>query len=237
MIKVEKLTKKYTKLDGSEDGIFEVSFEVKQGEVICILGSSGSGKSTLLKLLAGLKEPTSGSYSFENGNNCGYVSQEYTLWPHLNVLNNLTLAPSLKGIKSKQEIEQEAVKLLERFGLERYKKSYPHDLSGGQKQRVALLRSLMTKPNILFLDEITSSLDPELTKSVLDLVRSLADDGYTMLIVTHHISFAKSLADRILFLKDGRLLVEQSSDAFFLKQDNAEIKSFITDIAHKYDYQ
>ena len=237
MIKVKKLTKKYPKLDGTEDGVFDVSFEVKQGEVICILGASGSGKSTLLRLLAGLKEPTSGSYSFENEDNCGYVSQEYTLWPHLDVLNNLTLAPSLKGLKSKQEIEQDALKLLERFGLERYKMSYPHDLSGGQKQRVALLRSLMTKPSVLLLDEITSSLDPELTKSVLDLVRSLADDGYTMLIVTHHISFAKSVADRILYLKDGRLLAEQNSDDFFLEQDNAEIKSFITDIAHKYDYQ
>jgi len=235
MIKVEKLTKKYSNIEGVEDGIFDISFEVGKGEVVCVLGSSGSGKTTLLKVLSGLKEADSGAYSFDGTKNCGYVSQEYTLWPHLNVLQNLTLAPSLNGDKNKQAIEHEAINLLKKFGLEKYKKSYPHDLSGGQKQRVALLRSLMMKPSILFLDEITSSLDPELTRSVLDLVRSLAEDEYTMLIVTHHISFAKSIADRILFLKDGRLLADQSSDDFFTNQNNEEIKSFITEISNKYD--
>lgn len=235
MIKVKNLTKKYSNFTGSEEGVINTSFEVKKGEVIAILGPSGSGKSTLLKLLSGLKKPDKGSFSFETGTNFGYVSQEYTLWPHLNVLENLTLAPSLKSTKDINEIRKEALELLKRFGLEKYKNTLPHDLSGGQKQRVALLRSLMMKPEILFLDEITSSLDPELTKSVLDLVRTLADDGYTMLIVTHHISFAKSIADRIFFLKKGRLAADQDANTFFSAQNDEEIKSFITDIIHEYN--
>ena len=235
MIKVKNLTKKYSNFAGSEEGVINVSFEVKKGEVVAILGPSGSGKSTLLKLLSGLKKSDTGSFSFDAGTNFGYVSQEYTLWPHLNVLGNLTLAPSLNSKNSNHKITEEALGLLKRFGLEKYKNSYPHDLSGGQKQRVALLRSLMMKPEILFLDEVTSSLDPELTKSVLDLVRTLASDGYTMLIVTHHISFAKSIADRVFFLKKGRLLADEDAKAFFSAQNNQEIKSFITDIIHEYN--
>ena len=232
MIKVTKLTKKYSNFDSSKEGVFDVSFNVKKGEVVGILGPSGSGKSTLLKILAGLREPDSGSFFFEDEDSFGYVSQEYTLWPHLNVLENLTLAPILKNDNKKNEIKEKALELLKRFGLENYENSYPHDLSGGQKQRVALLRSLMIEPKILLLDEITSSLDPELTKSVLDLVRALADDGYTMLVVTHHISFAKSFADKILYLKEGKLIANQNADDFFLNQDNEEIKSFIADIAN-----
>ncbi len=235
MIKVKNVTKKYSNFDGSEEGVIDVSFEIKKGEVVAVLGPSGAGKSTLLKLLSGLKKPDKGSFSFETGANFGYVSQEYTLWPHLNVLGNLTLAPSLNSKNSSNKITEEALGLLKRFGLEKYKNSYPHELSGGQKQRVALLRSIMMKPEILFLDEITSSLDPELTKSVLDLVRALASDGYTMLIVTHHISFAKSIADRVLFLKKGRLLADEDANTFFSAQNNQEIKSFITDIIHEYN--
>jgi len=236
MIKVNNLTKRYYNFENSEEGVIDVSFEVEKGEVVSILGSSGSGKSTLLKLLSGLKKQDSGTYSFEDGVGVGYVSQEYTLWPHLNVLENLTLAPILKNPNNKKEIKEEALKLLNRFDLDKYSNTYSHELSGGQKQRVALLRSLMIKPKILFLDEITSSLDPELTKSVLDLVRALADEGYTMLIVTHHISFAKSISDKVLFLKKGGVLTYQNANDFFANQDNLEIKSFITDIAHKYDY-
>lgn len=235
MIKINNLTKKYSNSHGSEDGVIDISFDVNQGEVVAILGPSGSGKSTLLKILSNLEKSDSGSFSFESENNFGYVSQEYTLWPHLNVIENLTLAPSLKYPNKNKEIIEEAVGLLKRFGLEKYKNSYPHDLSGGQKQRVALLRSLMMKPKILFLDEITSSLDPELTKSVLDLVRTLANDGYTMLIVTHHISFAKSIADRVLFMKKGRLLAYEDAKTFFSEQKNEEIKSFIADIIHEYN--
>lgn len=235
MIKVKNLTKKYSNSCDLEEGVMNVSFEVNQGEVVAILGPSGSGKSTLLRMLSKLEKPDSGSFHFDSLDSFGYVAQEYTLWPHLNVLKNLTLAPSLKYPNKNKEIIEEAIGLLQRFGLEKYKNSHPHLLSGGQKQRVALLRSLMMKPKILLLDEITSSLDPELTKGVPDLVRTLADDGYTMLIVTHHISFAKSIANRVLFMKKGRLLVYEDAKTFFLAQNNEEIKSFIADIIHEYN--
>ena len=235
MIKVNHLTKRYSNFKNSEEGIIEVSFEVKKGEVVAVIGPSGSGKSTLLKLLAGLKKQDSGSYSLGDETKIGYVSQEYTLWPHLNVLENLILAPELKNPTNKTAIKKEAMKLLNEFELEKYVETYPHELSGGQKQRVALIRSLMTKPDILLLDEVTSSLDPELTKSVLDLIHELADEGYTMLVVTHHVSFAKSIADKVLFLKKGRVLDYKDAKSFFENQKNSEIKSFIADISHKYD--
>ena len=235
MIKVNHLTKRYSNFENSEEGVIDASFEVKKGEVVAVIGPSGSGKSTLLKLLAGLKKQDSGSYSFGDETKIGYVSQEYTLWPHLSVLENLTLAPELKNPNNKTTIKKEAIKLLKKFELEKYTETYPHELSGGQKQRVALIRSLMIKPDILLLDEVTSSLDPELTKSVLDSIRALADEGYTMLVVTHHVSFAKSIADKVLYLKKGRVLDYKDAKSFFENQKNSEIKSFITDISHKYD--
>ncbi|MBI2105378.1 amino acid ABC transporter ATP-binding protein [Candidatus Woesearchaeota archaeon] len=235
MIKVNHLTKRYSNFENSEEGVIDVSFEVKKGEIVAVIGPSGSGKSTLLKLLARLKKQDSGSYSFGDETKIGYVSQEYTLWPHLNVLENLTLAPELKNPNNKTAIKKEAMKLLNKFGLEKYLETYPHELSGGQKQRVALIRSLMIKPDILLLDEVTSSLDPELTKSVLDLIHKLADEGYTMLVVTHHVSFAKSIADKVLFLKKGHVLDYKDAKSFFESQKNSEIKSFIADISHKYD--
>ncbi len=234
MIKVNNLTKRYSNFKNSEEGVIDASFKVKKGEVVAVIGPSGSGKSTLLKILAGLKKQDSGSYSFREETKIGYVSQEYTLWPHLNVLENLTLAPELKNPTNKTAIKKEAIKLLKKFELEKYIETYPHELSGGQKQRVALIRSLMIKPDILLLDEVTSSLDPELTKSVLDLIHELADEGYTMLVVTHHVSFAKSIADKVLFLKKGRILDYKDAKNFFENQKNSEIKSFIADILHKY---
>ncbi|HJO15000.1 MAG TPA: ATP-binding cassette domain-containing protein [Candidatus Pacearchaeota archaeon] len=234
MIKVNNLTKRYSNFKNSEEGVIDASFKVKKGEVVAVIGPSGSGKSTLLKILAGLKKQDCGSYSFREETKIGYVSQEYTLWPHLNVLENLTLAPELKNPTNKTAIKKEAIKLLKKFELEKYIETYPHELSGGQKQRVALIRSLMIKPDILLLDEVTSSLDPELTKSVLDLIHELADEGYTMLVVTHHVSFAKSIADKVLFLKKGRILDYKDAKNFFENQKNSEIKSFIADILHKY---
>ncbi len=234
MIKVNNLTKRYSNFKNSEEGVIDTSFKVKKGEVVAVIGPSGSGKSTLLKILAGLKKQDCGSYSFREETKIGYVSQEYTLWPHLNVLENLTLAPELKNPTNKTAIKKEAIKLLKKFELEKYIETYPHELSGGQKQRVALIRSLMIKPDILLLDEVTSSLDPELTKSVLDLIHELADEGYTMLVVTHHVSFAKSIADKVLFLKKGRILDYKDAKNFFENQKNSEIKSFIADILHKY---
>lgn len=233
MFKVQQVTKTY---QSSEQQLFclnNIDFEIKAGEVVCILGQSGSGKSTLLRLLAGLEEPDEGSIIRDTDASFGYVSQAYTLWPHLTVLENLTLAPSLEKKSNLGMIRKEALNLLQRFELEAYAHSYPATLSGGQQQRVALLRAVIKKPKILFLDEVTSALDPELTKGVLDLVRALSKDGYTMLIVTHHMSFALSVADRILFLQNGTLIADERSAQFFMNQKNDQIRSFIIDIAKK----
>jgi len=233
MFNVKNITKKYSDVGNVYRGYKDVSFRIKKGEVICILGESGSGKSALLKSLVDLEKPDNGSISFEdNTTTSSYVSQEYTLWPHLTVLENMTLVPELNS-STKQSFRIEAMELLERFNLLSHAGNYPHELSGGQKQRVALLRAVMTKPDILFLDEVTSALDPELTKSVLDMVRVLAKDGYTMILVTHHLSFAMSVAHRIFFLDQGELVADQDSVSFFSKQINPKIKSFITEIARK----
>lgn len=232
MLSIKQATKKYTDIDEVR-GISNVSFSVSLGEVLCVLGPSGSGKSTLLRVLAGLETLDNGKVSVEKNNRVSYVSQEYTLWPHLTVIQNLTLAPKLNSEESQEAIIRKATGLLRRFGLSNYSENYPGELSGGQRQRVALLRAVMSKPQILLLDEITSSLDPELTKGVLDLIRALVKDGYTMVIVTHHMSFAMSVADRILFLKDGIVVQDQPSVQFFTSQIDPEIKSFIMDIAKR----
>jgi polar amino acid transport system ATP-binding protein len=232
MLNLINATKKYSHNDEVR-GISDVSFSVSLGEVVCILGPSGGGKSTLLRVLAGLEQLDSGTLTIEEENLASYVSQEYTLWPHLTVLENLMLASRLKKAETEIAIQEEAMNLLNRFGLTTYVDAYPSELSGGQRQRVALLRAVMTKPKILLLDEITSALDPELTKSVLDLIRALAKDGYTMVIVTHHMSFAMSVADRILFLKNSCLLRNQKATEFFTNQSDPEVRSFIADIAKK----
>ncbi len=232
MLKLQHATKQFTETKDIR-GIRDISFSVARGEVICVLGPSGSGKSTLLRAMAGLEPLDSGSVTHNPGELVSYVAQEYTIWPHLTVLENLTLAPCLADKKKRTEIEAEAKAMLTRFGLKDYLSSYPHELSGGQRQRVALLRAVLAKPQVLLLDEITSSLDPELTKGVLDLIRALAKDGYTMVIVTHHMSFAMSVADRIIFLKEGKIIQDKESTQFFTNQKNKEIKSFILDIAKK----
>ncbi|MBT3230748.1 amino acid ABC transporter ATP-binding protein [Candidatus Uhrbacteria bacterium] len=229
MLNVVNVTKRYCETKG----IFNISFKVGEGEIICLLGKSGSGKSTLLKTLARIEEINEGSITYTNDEgHVGYVAQEYTLWPHLNVLDNLTLAPTVRGAH-KKKVQQEALRLLERFDLVEYAQTPVQELSGGQRQRVAILRAVMNKSKVLLLDEITSALDPELTKSVLDLIRALSKDGYTMVISTHHMSFALSIADRIMFLKDGRVIQDRASAEFFFAQEDPEIKSFILDIAKK----
>lgn len=232
MLKLKNATKKYTS-DKEVRGIENVSFSVAKGEVVCVLGASGSGKSTLLRVVAGLEKLDAGSSTLNKNTLASYVSQEYTLWPHLTVLENLILAPSLKGNEPLASVTDRANQLLSRFELSEYANNYPSGLSGGQRQRVALLRAIMVQPDVLLLDEITSALDPELTKSVLDLIRALAKDGYTMVIVTHHMSFAMSVADRILFLKNGHVLKDEKSIPFFADQSDPEIRSFILDIAKK----
>lgn len=232
MFNVKNITKKYSDLGDIYRGYKDVSFDLKKGEIVCILGESGSGKSALLKSLVELEKPDSGSIAVDKDVTTAYVSQEYTLWPHLTVLENMILVPELNS-GNKGDFNNEALELLERFDLLSHATNYPHELSGGQKQRVALLRAIMTKPDILFLDEVTSALDPELTKGVLDMVRVLAKDGYTMVLVTHHLSFSMSVAHRIFFLDQGEILADQDSVSFFSSQTNPKIKSFITEIARK----
>lgn len=214
-------------------GIRDIEFSVEKGEVICILGKSGSGKSTLLRTIAGIEEKNSGEVSIQEGGSLTYVSQEYSLWPHLTVLENMILSPKLTSGRKPDELKEQARQLLTRFDMEEYAQAYASQLSGGQRQRVALLRAVMSGANVFLLDEVTSALDPELTKSVLDLIRSLAKDGFTMLVVTHHISFAMAVADRILFLENGSLLQDSQALSFFAGQKNANIRSFITDIMKK----
>lgn len=220
-----------------ERGVFDVSLTVAKGEVVCILGPSGSGKSTLLRILARLEGADSGMLTVsERARSAGemvYVPQDYTLWPHLTVMENLTLAPrEVRGV-SASEARREADALLMRFGLGEYASAYPTELSGGQKQRVALLRALMMRPAVLLLDEVTSALDPELTKSVLDTIRALAKDGYTMLVVTHHIPLALAIADRIIFMDEGKVVEDSPALSFFHGQTDPKIKSFIQDVAKR----
>lgn len=230
MINTHNLTKTFS----DKKGIYDINLQIQPGEIVCILGKSGCGKSTLLRTLAGIEKPDKGTFQITEDKKISYVSQEYTLWPHLTVIENLTLVPITQG-KKRDAVYQEANNLLNRFELRDHINKYPHELSGGQRQRVALLRAIMNKPDILLLDEVTSALDPELVKGVLDLIRALAKDGYTMVIVTHHMSFAMSLADTIIFLKEGTILENCSNAKFFMSQENPEIRSFIMDIARKDD--
>lgn len=220
MIKIRNLTKTFPHSEINR-GIKNINLEIKEGEVICLLGPSGSGKSTLLKTIAGLHIHESGVIEKDVNHLASYVSQEYTLWPHLNVLENLCLAPRLQAQNKihpdfvstsfdKEEVVQKAQKqaglLLEKFGLSDYRNNYPNQLSGGQKQRVALLRALMVKPKILLLDEITSALDPALVGSVQELILELKKEGYTMMIATHNHEFAKQIADRLIYLENGEVI-------------------------------
>jgi len=212
-------------------GILDVSLSVAPGEVVCVLGPSGSGKSTLLRSLAGLDPLDAGSV--RSSGPVGYVSQEYALWPHLSVIENLVLAPSSTRAADAGILRGRAQKLLARFDLSEQADRLPAKLSGGQRQRVALLRAVMAEPNVLLLDEVTSALDPELTKSVLDLIRTLSKDGYAMVLVTHHLSFALSVADRIVFLDEGTVRRDEAAVTFFSHQSDPKIKSFLIDIARR----
>ena len=233
LISAKNITRNFS--DTSVRGISNASFSIATGEIVCILGPSGSGKTTLLRTVAGLEKLDSGKLDILNSANhpggMVYVPQDYTLWPHLTVLQNLMLVPQKLRDISQKQLLQEANKLLVRFGLEEYSPSYPHELSGGQRQRVALLQALLMHPTVLLLDEVTSALDPELIKSILDTIRALAKDGYSMLVLTHHISLALAIADRIIFLDEGKVVQDVKAHDFFHAQTDPRILSFIKDIA------
>ncbi|NAO99869.1 ATP-binding cassette domain-containing protein [Halomonas sp. MG34] len=236
MIKAEKITKVF----GKNMVLEEISTTVQQGEVVTIIGPSGSGKSTFLRCLNLLEVPTSGEI-FMNGNeitspkinklevrkNIGMVFQHFHLFPHMTVLENVIYAPQkVKGIDKSTAVES-AKKLLAKVGLTDKESSYPNHLSGGQKQRVAIARALAMEPEVMLFDEPTSALDPEMVKEVLDVIKDLADTGITMVIVTHEMNFAKEVADRVLFLDQGKLVEEGKPKDFFQDPKSSRARDFL----------
>ncbi|WP_238019536.1 amino acid ABC transporter ATP-binding protein [Oceanobacillus jordanicus] len=236
MIKAEKITKVF----GKNMVLEEISTTVQQGEVVTIIGPSGSGKSTFLRCLNLLEVPTSGEI-FMNGNeitspkinklevrkNIGMVFQHFHLFPHMTVLENVIYAPQkVKGIDKSTAVEN-AKKLLAKVGLTDKESSYPNHLSGGQKQRVAIARALAMEPEVMLFDEPTSALDPEMVKEVLDVIKDLADTGITMVIVTHEMNFAKEVADRVLFLDQGKLVEEGKPKDFFHDPKSSRARDFL----------
>lgn len=220
VLTVKNLQKSFGKTKVLKD----ISLSVKDGEIVSIIGSSGSGKSTLLRCITNLETPDSGEVEIKG--KTGLVFQNFNLFPHYSVLRNITEAPIHVMKVPKEEAEQEAKKLLERLGLGDKANAYPYQLSGGQAQRVSIARALALKPNILFFDEPTSALDPELTGEVLKVIRSLADLHMTMVIVTHEMEFARELSDRIIFMDQGVIAEEGTSEEVFTS-DNVRVKEFL----------
>lgn len=204
LLEIENLKKSFEDLDVLHD----ISLGVEEGEVVAIIGPSGSGKSTLLRCCTGLEQADSGTIHYEGS--YGLVFQNFNLFPHYSVLKNIMDAPVSVQKQSKKEAEKEARRLLEKMGLGDKEDVYPCQLSGGQQQRVAIARALALKPSILFFDEPTSALDPELTGEILKVIRELAEEKMTMVIVTHEMSFARDVADRVIFM-DGGYIIEQGN--------------------------
>ncbi len=242
ILKVKGLSKKFDDLLVLDN----LSLSVKKGEVVVIVGPSGCGKSTFLRCLNGLEDIDEGEVLLgeekvnPNKKNLsrtreriGMVFQSYDLFPHKTILQNITLAPIKVKKRKKAEVEEEAIKLLDRVGLLSKKDSYPRQLSGGQKQRVAIVRALIMHPEILLLDEITAALDPEMVREVLDVVLSLAKEGRTMLIVTHEMAFAKAVADRVIFLENGKIVEEGSPEEFFDNPQTDRLKRFLKTFSYE----
>lgn len=242
MIKVENLYKNYGKLEVLKD----ISTEVKKGDIIAIIGPSGSGKSTFLRCLNKLEEATAGHIYVNNQDlmgvdtdinkireKVGMVFQHFNLFPHKTVLENLTLSPiKIKGY-SQKEAESKALVLLEKVGLKDKATAYPNQLSGGQKQRIAIARALAMEPEIMLFDEPTSALDPEMIKEVLDVMRDLAKEGMTMLIVTHEMGFAKNVANRVFFMDRGNILEDTTPIELFENPKHERTKEFLDKVLNK----
>ncbi|MBO5968458.1 MAG: amino acid ABC transporter ATP-binding protein [Clostridia bacterium] len=234
--------KKYYK--GEEiKALDDVNLQIKRGEVVVIIGPSGSGKSTYLRSLNLLELPTDGSIVF-NGvdiadknvdinihrQKMGMVFQHFNLFPHKTVLGNMTLAPIKLLKKTKEEAEEKAMALLKRVGLEDRASSYPSQLSGGQKQRIAIVRALCMEPDVMLFDEPTSALDPEMVGEVLELMKQLALEGMTMVVVTHEMGFAREVADRVIFMCDGKIAEEGTPEEIFTNPQNPRTKQFLDSI-------
>ena len=242
MIRVEHLYKNFGQLEVLKD----ISTAIKKGEVIAIIGPSGSGKSTFLRCLNLLEEPTKGAIYIEGKNlmddktdiniirrDVGMVFQHFNLFPHKTVLENLTLAPMKVKNAKKDEIEAKAVMLLEKVGLKEKASAYPNQLSGGQKQRIAIARALAMDPKVILFDEPTSALDPEMIKEVLDVMKDLADEGMTMIIVTHEMGFAKNVADRVFFMDRGTILEDTTPEELFNNPQHERTKEFLNKVLNR----
>lgn len=240
ILKVEHLNKFY----GDWQALHDINFDLKKGEVLAILGPSGSGKSTLLRTLNGLEDYKDGEIIFHGKKiqssakqwqairqKIGMVFQSYDLFPNLTVMDNILLAPTKVQKRDRAEVKQIATKLLKRVNMAQYSDSYPRELSGGQQQRVAIVRALAMKPEILLLDEITASLDPEMVRDIEEIVAELSKtDHMTMILVTHQMNFAKRVADEVLFLEKGKVIEDTPCEQFFTNPQSARAKQFLTDM-------
>lgn len=239
MITVENLNKYF----GDHHVLKEINVQIQEREVVCVIGPSGSGKSTFLRCLNLLERVSSGRIVV-NGfdltdpktdinrvrTDVGMVFQQFELFPHKKVLDNITLAPIHVRKMEKAEVEKKALALLEKVGLEEKADAYPGELSGGQKQRVAIARALAMEPKLMLFDEPTSALDPEMVKEVLDVMKQLAGEGMTMVVVTHEMGFAREAGDRVLFMDDGKILEEGTPEQIFEQPRHERLKSFLSKV-------
>ncbi len=237
------VTKDLHKHFGDHEVLKGIDQHIKKGEKVVIVGPSGSGKSTFLRCLNLLEVPTGGEIWFENelitDKNCdinktrqkmGMVFQQFNLFPHLTVLENITLAPVRLKLQTKEEANANAMRLLQRIGLSEKANAYPPQLSGGQKQRIAIVRSLAMNPDVMLFDEPTSALDPEMVGEVLELMRELANEGMTMVVVTHEMGFAREVATRVLFIDDGKILEESEPSEFFSNPKHPRLRDFLAKV-------
>ena len=239
MIFVKDLHKTYGKLEVLKG----IDTHIKKGECVVVIGPSGSGKSTFLRCLNKLEEPTKGEIIVDGFNvmdpktdinkmrrDVGMVFQQFNLFPHLTILENVTLAPIKHKLMTKEEAEKKAIELLQRVGVGDKANSYPNQLSGGQKQRVAIARSLALNPNVLLFDEPTSALDPEMVGEVLEVMKQLAEEGMTMVVVTHEMGFAREVAHRVIFMDGGVIVEDETPETIFMNPKNERTKSFLSKV-------
>ena len=240
LLKITDLKKSFGQLEVLKG----LSTEIRKGEVVVMIGPSGGGKSTFLRCMNLLETPTEGSIVFDGidivtadektknrvRSEMGMVFQHFNLFPHLTILDNITLAPRLVRGKSAAEAEAKAMELLKLVGLEQKAKAYPQQLSGGQKQRVAIVRSLAMEPKVMLFDEPTSALDPEMVGEVLDVMKKLAKDGMTMVVVTHEMRFARDVATRVLFLEGGRIANEGTPAEIFDRKHDGRLGEFLSNV-------
>ncbi len=244
MITVKNIVKDFKNMDGSVNHVLRgIDYTVEQGQKIVIVGPSGGGKSTFLRCLNLLETPTSGDIIFDGENitdpktdinkvrqRMGMVFQTFNLFNNLTVMENLTLAPVKLKIMKEEEAKEKALNLLKRVNLEEKADVYPSSLSGGQKQRIAIVRSLCMNPEVMLFDEPTSALDPEMVGEVLDVMKQLADDGMTMVVVTHEMGFAREVGTKVLFMADGIIMEENTPDKFFTEPQTPRLKEFLSKV-------